>query len=167
MKYAFAETVKYLPLLAPSDIAANATASQYMNVQDAAGIIELAIPFGNIASTDDTGGVTVTVEASTAGSSNATEQAIAFKYRLSAAVATDLMGAITSATSAGAVVDEGDDNKTLLVYVDPSTLAALGNDYKYIRAVLTPTAEVTATLQGGVHARFVPRYAGNAIPSST
>lgn len=166
MKYALAEDIKILPLLAPADIAATATASQYLDLDNATGLVELAIPFGNIASTDSTGEVVVTVEASTAGTSNATESAIAFKYRLSAAVATDTMGAIASATATGVAVNNDGDNKMLLIYVDPSTLAALG-DYKFIRAVITPTAEITATVIGGVQARFRPRYAGNAIPSST
>jgi hypothetical protein len=167
MKFAYNQDIKWLNLLAPQDVVATATASAYMNVQDAAGLIEVSVPFGAVASTDSTGGVTVTVEASTAGSSNATETAIAFNYRLSGAVATDSMGAITAATSTGVVVTEADDNKTLFVYLDPSQFAALGNDFKYFRVVATPTAEITSTVLGGVHARFRPRYAGNAIPSST
>lgn len=165
--YSYAENYKVLNALAPQDIVATATASQYVNVQDAAGTVEVMIPFGNIASTDSTGEVVVTLEASTAGSSNATESTIAFKYRLSAAVATDTMGAITSAAATGVAVGQGDDNKNLYCYVEPSQLAALGADYKYLRAVITPTAEITATVVGGVHFRFRDRYAMNVPVSST
>jgi hypothetical protein len=164
MKYA--EYLKVLPIQAPVDIVAVATASGYVDVSNAVGPIEIAVQFGAVASTDSTGGVVVTIEASTAGSSNATETAIAFKYRLSAAVATDTMGAITDATSAGATVGQGDDNKVLLCYVKPEQLAGVGADFKYLRIVETPTAEVTSTLVGAV-VRFTDRYAGNAIPSST
>ena len=162
----YAENVKVLPILAPADIGASATGTQYVNLKHVAGMLELQIQFGNIASTDSTGEVVVTVEASSAGSSNASEAAIAFRYRLSAAVATDTMGAISSATTAGAAVGQGDDNKALLIYIDPSDVTAASDQYSFVRAVVTPTAEVTATLVGGV-ARFIPSYAGNAIPSST
>ena len=165
--YSYNENEKVLNLLAPQDIIAVATASAYVHVSDAANTIELMIPFGAIASTDSTGEVVVTLEASTAGSSNATESAIAFKYRLSAAVATDTMGALTSATASGAAVGQASDNTTLFCFVEPSQLAALGADFQYLRAVITPTAEVTSTIVGGVHARFRARYAGASIPSST
>lgn len=165
--YSYLENEKVLNLLAPQDIVATATASAYINVKNAAGTIEIDVPFGNVASTDSTGEVVVTVEASTAGSSNATEQPIPFRYRKSAAVATDSMGAITEATTSGAAVGQADDNKILHIFVEPDALAALGADLNWLRVVITPTAEITVTIIGGVIARFVPRYAGNAIPSST
>lgn len=161
------ENMKVLNLLAPQDIVATATASAYINVQDAAGTIQFDVPFGAIASTDSTGEVALTVEASTAGSSNATESAIAFKYRLSAAVATDSMGALASATATGVAVAEDDDNKIMHLFVEPSQLAAVGADYKYLRVVITPTAEITSTIVGGVIARFVDRYAQASQLSST
>lgn len=164
MKYA--EQVKVLPILAAQDIAATATATSYFDVSKALGPIEIAFNFGVVTSTDSTGEAIVTIEASTAGSSNATEVAIPFKYRLSAAVNTDNMGAITDATSNGVGFTQGDDNKILLAYVDPAALAALGADYNWLRGVISPTTEVSATLVQ-VTARFRPRYAGNAIASDT
>lgn len=163
----FNENKKELNLLAPQDIVATATASAYINVKSAAGTIEFQIPFGAIASTDSTGEVVVTLEASTAGSSNATEAPVAFRYRLSAAVGTDSMGAITLATSAGVAVINTSDNCTLFLFIEPDALAALGADYSFLRAVITPTAEITSTIVGGVHCSFVPSYAGNSIPTST
>jgi proline racemase len=165
--HSYLENCKELNLLAPQDIAAVATQSAYIDVGDAAGTIEFQIPFGAITSTDTTGGVVVTLEASTAGSSNATEQAISFRYRKSAAVATDTMGAITDATTTGVEILNAVDNITLFCFVEPAALAALGADFQWLRAVITPTAEVTVTLVGGVHVMFHARYAGNAIPSST
>lgn len=160
------ENEKVLPILAVQDIAATATATSYVNVKNAVGPIELVFHFGAITSTDSTGEAVVTIEASTAGSSNATEQAIAFKYRKSAAVDTDSMGAITDATTVGAAMVSTDDNFVLSVFVDPNALAALGADFNFLRGVITPTTDVTATLVG-VSARFTPSYAGNAIPSAT
>lgn len=164
-KINYAESFKVLPILSPADIVATATATQYLDLDMSVGLVEIALHFGAVASTDSTGEVVVTIEASTAGSSNATEAAITFNYRLSAAVATDTMGAITAATVSGVAVGQGDDNKVLLCYVDPSVVAQTA-DRRFIRAVITPTAEITSTLVGAV-ARFVPRYAGNSIPSST
>ena len=162
----YAQGHKILNLLAPADIVATATASAYFDL-DLINWLTVIIPFGAIASTDSTGGVTVTVEASTAGSSNATEGAIVFDYRLSDAVATDTMGAITAATVAGAVVGQGDDNKFLVIDIDPAVVAASAADRRYVRVVITPTAEITSTIVGGVLAIAEPRYPGNAIPSST
>jgi hypothetical protein len=167
MNHSYLENEKVLNLLAPQDIVATATASAYIDVSNAVGAIELQIPLGAVSGTDSTSGLTVTIEASTAGSSNATETAIAFRYRLSAAVATDTMGAITAATSSGVVVGEASDNCTLFAFVEPSVLAATGADFKFLRAVITPTAENTSTIVGGVIARFRARYAQNVVPSST
>lgn len=163
----YAEGSKILPILAPADIVATATATQYIDL-DKVNWATLFIQFGNVASTDSTGEVVVTIEASTAGSSNATEGQVLFQYRLSGAVATDSMGAITTPASAaaGAAVGQGDDNKMLVIDVDPSVVAASAADRRYIRAVITPTAEITATVVGAI-AVLEHKYAGNSIPSST
>lgn len=160
------ENEKVQPILATQDIAATATATSYINVKNAVGPIELVFQFGAITSTDSTGEAVVTIEASTGGSSNATEQAIAFKYRQSGAVDTDSMGAITDATTVGIAVVSTDDNVVLSAFVNPDSLAALGADFNFLRGVVTPTTDVTVTLVS-VQARFVPSYAGNAIPSAT
>ena len=157
---------KVQPILATQDIAATATATSYINVKNCVGPIELVFQFGAVTSTDTTGEAVVTIEASTAGSSNATEQAIAFKYRMSGAVDTDSMGAIADATTVGIAVTSTDDNVILSAFVDPAALAALGSDISYLRGVITPTTDVTATLVG-VSVRFTPAYAGNSIPSAT
>lgn len=166
----FAENEKVLNLLAPQDVTTSvATASSYVNVEGAVGPIEFEIPFGALTSTDDADSWTVTVEASTAGSSNATEQAIAYRYRLSAAVDTDTLGAITSIGSTGVpLTASANDNMLLHVFVDPNALAALGSDISYLRVVLTPNdTDFTAALFGGVICRFTPAFAGNSIPSAT
>ena len=160
----YAEGLKVLPILATQDIAATATGTQYVDL-DQVQWATLLIQFGAITSTDSTGEAIVTIEASTAGSSNATEGAIVFSYRLSAAVATDTMGAITAATASGVGVTQADDNKVLVVDVDPAVVA-LTADRRFIRAVISPTTDVTATLVSAV-AILEHRYPGNSIPSST
>jgi hypothetical protein len=168
MKPTYAEALKYLPLLAPQDIVATATATEYVKLARCEGLIEIAVQFGAIASTDSTGEVVVTIEANATNDTSSSDDAtaaIAFNYRLSAAVGTDSMGAITAATTAGASVVNTNDNKTLLCYVDPSAVAGTAGQ-KYVRAVISPTAEVTSTIVCA-SARYIPRYAGNSISSDT
>ena len=160
--FQFAEKYKVLPILAPVDIVATATASAYVDLTESHWASFL-VEFGVIT----TGSLTVTVEASTAGSSNATEAAIPFNYRLSAAVATDTMGAITAGTSAGVSITASDDAKTLVIEVDPAALPTNpGADFKWLRLVLSPTTDMTVCLAA---AQFIgaPRYPGNSMNSVT
>lgn len=160
--FQFNEHYKLLPLLTIADIAATATASAYIDLKEAHWATFL-VPFGAI--TGDT--VTVTVECSTAASSNATEAAVPFRYRLSSAVATDDMGAVTAATSAGASITATDDNKVLAIDLDPAAIPSNpGDDYRYARVVITPGSDMTAFITG-VQAVLLPRYPGNDINSAT
>lgn len=156
-KLNFAEEVQVVPLLTVADVVATATPSRYINTkQVGSGQIEFEINFGAVASTDSTGEVVVTVATNAVNdttSSDSSEVSIAFNYRISAAVGTDSMGAITAATSAGASFINTNDNKTMLVYVDPAVAQA-----KYVRVVMTPTSEITSTLLNVV-GRFIPRKA--------
>lgn len=157
----FAEGLKVLPILAPQNIVATATATEYVDLK-LANWATFAVQFGAMTS-DSTDICTVTVQASTAASSNATEISVAFNYRLSSAVATDSMGAITAATTAGVAVTAADDNKVLVIDVDP---ASLGGDYRFVRLVATPNAEMASCNLGAV-AFLEHRFPGNSIPSST
>jgi len=162
MSIKFAEKVKLLPLLAPVDIAATETASAYIDLQEAQWASFL-VDFGVITGDD----LVVTLECSTAASSNATEAAVPFSYRLSSAVATDSMGAITAATSNGATIAVGDDDKDLLIDLDPASIPSNpGEDFRYARVVIAPASDMTVCLVG-VHAVLEPRYPGNAIASAT
>ncbi len=160
----YAEGLQPNYLLQSQDIVATATASQYLDL-DQAHWVTFVIPFGSLTS-DSTDTCTVTVEASTAGSSNATEQKIGFQYRLSSAVATGSIGAITSATTDGVAITAADDNKLLIIDLDPSAVAALGDDFQFVRVVATPNAEMAAC-NLSVIAFVEHRYPGNASPSST
>jgi len=157
----FAEGLKVLPILAPADIAATATGTQYVDVSKMHWAT-FVVQFGAI--TNST--INLKLEASTAGSSNATEVAVPFKYRLTSAVATDSLGAITAGSSDGATIAAADDNKAVIVDFDPAALPAVGADYKYLRLFLTPASDNTAVLVGAV-AYLQPRYPGNSIASAT
>ena len=160
----YAEGLKVLPVLGPVDAVATDKATEYVDLKNL-NWATFICQFGAMTS-DSTDTVTVTVEASTAQTSNAGEQAIAFKYRLSAAVATDTMGAITDATTTGVAVGATDDNKALIIDVDPAAVAASEDTQRYLRLVLTTSAGVASSLMSVL---FVgePKYAGNSIPSST
>jgi len=161
-QFQFAEGVKILPIIAPVDTAATALQSAYVDLTESLWA-QFHVNFGVIT----TGTATITVEASTAGSSNATEAAVPFKYRLSGAVNTDTLGAITAATSAGVSVTASDDAKLYIIDVDPAALPANpGADFKWLRVKIAPTTDMTVCL-AGVNALLQPRYPGNALYSTS
>lgn len=164
-KLNFAEEYQVVPLLAHADIVATAAVTRYVKLGNIGrGQLEIEVNFGALTTTDSTGEVVVTVvgnDTNDTSTSDNNEVAAAFGYRLSGAVGTDAMGAITQASATGAVVANTDDNKSLLIYVDPAVIGQ-----KYVRAVITPTADLTSTIVGAV-ARFIPRKAQNAQPSSS
>ena len=165
MKLNMAEEIQFVPVLAPVDAVAAAKTTSYVNLAKVGmGQVEFEFNFGVVTSTDSTGEVVITIEANDVNdtsSSDNNEGAIAFNYRLSSAVGTDSMGALTAATSAGYALINTDDNKTVLVYVDPAVAAK-----KYVRGVITPTAETTVCLVGA-NARFIPRKAQASQASSS
>jgi len=162
----YAEGLKVLPILAPvAD--STSVATSYVDL-DTAQWATFLVQFGAMTS-DSTDTVTITVECSTESGSNATEIEVPFKYRLSSAVDTDSMGAITSATAAsGAEFDAEDDNKVAIIDVDPASLPSLDDytDHRFLRLVLTKSASLATNIID-VIAVLEPRYPGNAIPSST
>jgi hypothetical protein len=159
----FAENQKVLPILAPQDITETTTYTQYVDLKTS-NWAQFLVSFGNIAGDAST----VSVEASTAASSNATEATVPFRYRLSAAIGTDTMGAITAGTSDGVSMTTSDDNKTLVIDVDPAALATNpGADFRFLRVKIAPaSSSATATLVNAI-AILSPRYPGNSIPSAT
>jgi len=160
----FAEDQKVYPILSPADITTSVTNTSYVDLKYIhRGTI--ALHFGSMTS-DSTDTATVTLQCSTASTSNATEVPIAFQYRLTAAVGTDSMGAITAATTDGVAVTATDDGKVLLVDVDPAAVANLGADYRYVRAVITPSAQVAACVVGAIFYGDM-RYSQNVPPSSS
>lgn len=171
MAMRFAEELKTAMLLAPVAITNTAKQSNYIKV-DKAHWASFLVSFGAFTSSDDTTTVGVTVECSTASASNATETNITFKYRLCAAVGSDTWGTITETTSTTGIEirNETDENKVLLIDVDPAKLDATQPDGLWLRVVATPGVTGAATDVVGVvsvHAILEPRYPGNAIPQAT
>ena len=153
-----------IPLVSPQDIAATATATPFVALKTAHAIA-FQVQFGAITSASADQNIVVTVEAATAAATGG-ESAIAFKYRLSGAVGTNTLGALTSATTSGATIASTDDNKTLWVYLQASEIAAALADASHVRAVITPDAGYSATLVA-VNAYIKPRYQSVTMTSAT
>jgi len=106
----------------------------------------------------------ITLHASTVGTTVGAE-AIAFKYRLSATVGTDTLGAITDATSAGRTGTATDDGMILLIDVDPSLVAGK-TDGRWVYLRCTSAATISA-LVVGVVAEIEPRYIATSPTSAS
>jgi hypothetical protein len=164
----FAQGLKILPVLGPVDTAATAAVTGFVDL-NMANWVTFLVSFGNMTS-DDSDVVNIIARASTEGTSAATEPtAINFNYRVSSAVATDLMGAITAGTSDG--ISSSDlynasdlDNTVVVIDVDPSVVAAKSADMRWVSLAFTPTGPITIL---GVMAVIEHKYPGNTIPSST
>lgn len=86
--------------------------------------------------------------------------AIAFRYKLTSAVGTDTISAWTACASTGLTVTASDDNKVLIVDIDPAQC----DGYPYVYLGFDPGASMTSFLNGVV-AVVVPRY-NQSIPAS-
>lgn len=146
-RHVFGENI--IPLKAPVDSAGTAYATGYVNCQNLTHLTFFAF-FGNIAATSADQSVLVTLEASTAAASNATETQIGFTYRKSGAVGANTWGAITTvaATSTGLEVATTDDGLMYAIDVDLAAVPGTHGqrDAKFIRLVMGIDAGGTATL---------------------
>lgn len=160
MSIRFSEGLKIIPILIPADITENTTFTGYVDLHNVHWAT-IALHFGAI--TCDV--PTVTLMASSAATT-ASAVAIAFKYRLGGVIGTDTMGAITAATSTGVALTASDDGKLLLMEGDPRAVAGESTTvaYRYLRAVITPAAPITACVVGGF-AMLECDHPGNVISS--
>jgi len=133
-------------LLAPQDIAGTATGSAYVNLANCNDAM-IFVAVGNIttASSGQTAGPVITVEAATSGASSAAEKNYEFTYRLSGAINSNTWTAPASAT-AGVDLTVTGDNKILAIKIDPAAISALGDGYDYVRVVVTPGTGGAITL---------------------
>lgn len=146
------DSIHVVPILAPVSITA-ATNTDVVGLKKYHAA-KFLLPFGALA-VDLT--ITVTESASTAASGTD----IAFKYRESSAVGTDVMGAWADALSTGHVMTGTTDNGIMVeVLVDGADLT---DGYPYVFLTLTP-ASASACLVSAV-AVLEPRYA-QAVPPS-
>ena len=160
----FAEGIKVLPVLTPADIATTNTWTAYVDL-DLANWVTFVAQFGACssagASCDD---CLIQVDCSSTASTAGVNGGIDFTYRLSSAVDTDSMGAITTGTSDGITVGPLLDNKCVIIDVDPSVVAAKGALERWVCLEFTPASTITTV---GVVAYIEPKSPGNSIPSST
>lgn len=156
-RFVFGENV--VPLKAPVDSAGTAYATPYLDLKNALHATIFAY-FGVVTATSADQNIVVTIEASTAAASNATEVACAFKYRLSGATGANTWGAVTAATSSGVSLDTTTvDGKMLAIDIDPAALVAAHGeaDCRYTRLVMGIDAGGTVTLNA-VWAVLDPMY---------
>lgn len=168
MATAFGEYENVVPLVAPVDGTTGSPASPYLDIQSAHRASFL-LYFGVVTSSTATDTLTVTLEASTASASNATEEAVAFQYRVSDTFAGgNTWGAITDATSDGVSMGASTvfDGFALMVDVDPQAITAKKPDARYVRLQLTPSGAYSAILYT-VIGFIAPRYKGTTMIKAT
>lgn len=146
----FNEAVHLVPGITPADITSTTTYSDVVNAGKTHWV-QFILTMGAI--TGDTAVVTVEECTAADGTGNT---AVAFSYRLSSTTGTDSLGAVTAATTSGVTVTASDDNKVLIVDVDPSTLSS---GSPYVRLAVDPGASMSAFVVGCV-ILAEPRYAG-------
>lgn len=165
-KFAMYENI--VPLVAPVDGTTSSPATPYLDLQSA-NRASFLIYFGVVTSSTATDTMTLTMEASTASTSNATEEAVAFQYRLSDAVAGgNTWGAVTDATSAGLDLGASTvfDGFAVLIDVDPAAITAKKPDARYVRLQLTPSAAYSA-INYTVIGFIDPRYKATTMIKAT
>jgi hypothetical protein len=122
------------PVLAPVDTNNTAVGTDVVDAGDNQWLT-FCLQIGNIA-----GDATLTVEECD-NTTPSTTAAIAFNYRLSAAVGTNTLGALTACASTGlSLANATYDNKMVIVEVDP---ASLDDGYPYVRLYVTPANSAT------------------------
>jgi hypothetical protein len=157
----YGQGLSVMPVLAPVDQGnAGTDNTAYVDVGDAAWCTFLVM-MGNMTS-DASDTVSFLVDASTDGST--TGEAIAYKYRLSSAIATNTWGAITAGSSDGtAIVTAADDGKAILIDVDPAVVAAAKDGARWVRLDITNIGPISLI---GVCAFLEHRFLGNTMSSS-
>ena len=154
-----------IPLLVPADRTATATATPFVDLKSAHEMAFL-VYFGALTGGSSGDTLAITVEAATAAASGS-EAAVPFSYRKSGATGANSWGAVTAATATGMTLDESaDDNKAVLIQIDPAAVQAAKEDARWVRLVLTPTALYAASV-GCVLAILKPRYKQVDMVSAT
>ena len=162
-KFRFAEGLKVLPVVTPADKVGNTVESNFIKL-NSVHWLTFMVHVGTTTGSATSDVLVFTVMASTSGTTNTAETAIAFNYRLSAAIGTDLMGAITAADATGyEVLQTALDNMVVIIDVDPAAVSKALTGANYAQLVITPSASAANIL--GVVAICEPRDPGNTIRS--
>lgn len=130
-------------LLKPQDIVATATQSSFVDMKDALHATFL-IPLGVLSGTTSDGLVAITLTCAT-GAASTNEVALAFTYRLSGAVGTDTLGAPTAAANTGVSITLADDNKLLIIDLDPAKMEGALATARFASILIVPEAGSTVT----------------------
>jgi phage baseplate assembly protein gpV len=143
------DKIRVVQLTSPVDTTSTTVNSDVIGTKELIGI-KFVVSFGTI--TGDT--VVVTVEeCDDTTPSNST--AIAYLYsKDGAAIGTDTAGAWTAVASTGVTIADTDDDKNLIIKVDPAALTA---DYPYLRVVADPGGSASA-VEIAINAIVEERY---------
>jgi hypothetical protein len=160
----YAEKIQIIPVMVPDATTSADDKSAYVKIQNAQWVSFLC--YWSSLTSDSTDTASIMVYSSTAGSTtNAVAQP--FKYRLCEAVGGDTWGTISSATAAAGVSITGvDDNKVLLIDVDPASLYALDTDATFIHLLVDGSGMRTNPAFGAT-CFLEPRYPQNANLGTT
>lgn len=160
----FAEKLQIVPIYAPQATTSADAETAHVKIKNAQWLSFLCY-WGDVTS-DSTDICNIKVYTSTeASTTNAVSQP--FKYRLSSAIGSDSWGAITATTAAAGVNITGeDDNKMLLIEVDPASLYALDPDAEYAHLLIDGSGLITNPAFGAC-AILEPRYPQNANLTSS
>ena len=160
----FTEKLQIVPVWAPQ-ISTVADSETLHVALDKAHWVTFLVQYGAL-TTDTSDAGSIKLYSTTA--SNTTSNAIAqtFKYRLSSAAGTDAWGAITAGAAAtGVVVAATDDNKALLIDVDPSEILALDSDAEWVHLLIDLSLQTGSLVSAA--AIVEPRYPQNANLTSS
>lgn len=150
MQSNFGERTHVVPVLASVDLGSSTTGTDVIN----AGVnhwIQFIVDVGAI-----TGNAKVYVEECDNVTPSTPTATAKWSYRLTSAVGTDSVGDITAGSASGITLTDGtDENKTMIIDVDPAALTA---GFPYVRLNIDPGS----VLLVGVTALCYPRYPQNA-----
>lgn len=158
----YGQVAKFLPVLIPADITTTDTNTAVVDLANAHRCTFLVYT-GAVTSNSTTAPIITLMAATGAATTSAT--AIAFNYRKSSAVATDSWADIAAATATGMTVTLTDDNKLMLIDVDPAVVATK-TDGRYVYLHIDTNAQISAFVIGA-SAMIEPRYAANAMVSAS
>jgi len=147
MSIRFGQAAKVIPLLAPQDITETATGTSFVGVKNANWLTFL-VQFGVI--TGDS--IHVTVEVAPVNTDTGTETAVGFNYVLTGAIDTNTYGSVTAVAAGSNVsLSASDDNKLLIIDVDPGDMQSALATADYCRVLITPSSSsVSAALVSAV-----------------
>ncbi len=144
----FGQEVHIIPVMSPLDIIATDVNSTPIKVSNALRVSFL-MSFGVV----DGDSQTIFIRESSAADTVSAEK-IPFTYRLSGATGSDTWGAVTTADSGGLIISASDDEKLLLIDVDPATLTEGDN---YLAVFIVTESSLTENVIG-IQAFLWPRY---------